>query len=100
MTKYEQISNWHNRPLRKTQMHYAAMDVVVCLKLLDKFKEIAQSQVEICQRAKSEILQGTTIEEILEAHAKQVKNKKPKDLFIEEEDEEGEENEEEETPNE
>jgi len=36
----------------------------------------------------------------LEAHAKQVKNKKPKDLFIEEEDEEGEENEEEETPNE
>jgi len=45
MSKYEQISNWHHRPLRKAQMHYAAMDVVVCLKLLDRFKEIAQSQV-------------------------------------------------------
>jgi ribonuclease D len=87
MTKYEQISNWHNRPLRKTQMHYAAMDVVVCLKLLDKFKEIAQSQ-------------GTTIEEILEAHTKSVKNKKPKDSYTEEQDDEVEEDVEDETPNE
>lgn len=81
MSKYEQISNWHHRPLRKAQMHYAAMDVVVCLKLLDRFKEIAQSQ-------------GTTIEEILEAHAKVVKTKKTKGAFIEEHDDEAEEEEE------
>ena len=32
----EQISNWENRPLRKSQQHYAAMDVWVLIELAQK----------------------------------------------------------------
>jgi len=39
LSKYEQRSNWNRRPLRKCQLHYAAMDAYICellfLKLTD-----------------------------------------------------------------
>jgi len=47
MSKYEQKhSNWHNRPLRKAQLHYAALDAVVALKIWLKIKEGAASKVK------------------------------------------------------
>ena len=42
LCKYEQISNWDRRPLRKSQLHYAALDAYVLLKILDKWKPQAK----------------------------------------------------------
>ena len=36
LCKYEQCSNWENRPLRKRQLHYAALDALVCISLYKK----------------------------------------------------------------
>ncbi len=36
LCKYEQISNWENRPLRLRQLHYAALDAFVLLSLYEK----------------------------------------------------------------
>ena len=36
LCKYEQCSNWENRPLKETQLHYAALDSLVCIKLFKK----------------------------------------------------------------
>jgi hypothetical protein len=33
MCKYEQCSYWENRPLKKSQLHYAALDAVICVTL-------------------------------------------------------------------
>ena len=33
LCKYEQMSSWQKRPLRKTQIHYAAIDAAILLKL-------------------------------------------------------------------
>ncbi|KRX09932.1 Ribonuclease H-like domain [Pseudocohnilembus persalinus] len=33
LSKIEQCSGWYNRPLRKSQIHYAALDAFICLKL-------------------------------------------------------------------
>ena len=35
LCKFEQISNWENRPLRMRQLHYAALDAYVLLKLYE-----------------------------------------------------------------
>jgi len=84
MSKYEQISNWHYRPLRKAQLHYAAMDVVICLKLLEKFEEIVKSK-------------GQTIQEVLDTHHAEValKAKKKKGEVVDEDEEDDDEEEEE-----
>ena len=31
LSKYEQRSNWNRRPLKKTQIHYAALDAFACV---------------------------------------------------------------------
>ena len=33
MCKYEQCSNWENRPLKKSQLHYAALDAIICISI-------------------------------------------------------------------
>ena len=35
ISKYEQRSNWNRRPLKKTQLHYAALDAQICLHIFD-----------------------------------------------------------------
>lgn len=36
LCKYEQCSFWENRPLKKSQLHYAAVDALVCVSLYKK----------------------------------------------------------------
>ena len=38
MCKYEQCSNWENRPLKQSQLHYAAYDAIVCVSLFKALK--------------------------------------------------------------
>ena len=38
MCKDEQCSNWENRPLKKSQLHYAAYDAIVCVSLFKVLK--------------------------------------------------------------
>ena len=40
LCKYEQCSNWDNRPLKKRQLHYAALDAIVCISLYKKLASI------------------------------------------------------------
>ena len=39
LCKFEQKSNWELRPLRNAQLHYAALDVYICLAIYDKYRE-------------------------------------------------------------
>ena len=36
LCKYEQCSNWDNRPLKKSQLHYASLDALVCILIYHK----------------------------------------------------------------
>ena len=40
MCKVEQCSNWNRRPLRNAQMHYAAVDALMCVKLYEALNNI------------------------------------------------------------
>lgn len=46
LSKMEQFSNWERRPLRKAQLHYAAMDALVCVKLFKAFEIRLKEKVE------------------------------------------------------
>lgn len=39
LSKYEQRSNWNRRPLKKTQLHYGALDAFSCVLIYDKIKD-------------------------------------------------------------
>ena len=41
LCKYEQCSNWENRPLKKRQLHYASLDAIVCISLFKKMTNYA-----------------------------------------------------------
>lgn len=43
LSKKEQISNWGKRPLRKWQLHYAALDSYVMIEIYQKMKKIPKS---------------------------------------------------------
>ena len=40
LCKYEQTSNWENRPLKESQLHYAALDALACIQLYKKMANI------------------------------------------------------------
>jgi len=40
LCKYEQCSNWEQRPLRKSQLHYAALDALICCSIFQKLTGI------------------------------------------------------------
>jgi len=40
LSKGEQCSNWAKRPLRKSQLHYAALDAFICLKIYQEICKI------------------------------------------------------------
>ena len=39
LCKFEQCSNWEKRPLRKSQLHYAALDALLCCKIYKTLNE-------------------------------------------------------------
>jgi hypothetical protein len=39
LCKDQTLTNWKRRPLRRNQLHYAAMDAVVVIKIYEKFVE-------------------------------------------------------------
>ena len=39
LCKYEQCSNWEKRPLRESQLHYAALDAIICCLIFKKLNE-------------------------------------------------------------
>jgi hypothetical protein len=51
LCKMEQASAWNKRPLRKAQMHYAALDAVVCLKLASMRDQIKAYRMISCETA-------------------------------------------------
>lgn len=40
LCKFNQVSDWESRPLRKAQIHYAALDAVVVFELYWKMKKL------------------------------------------------------------
>jgi ribonuclease D len=47
ISKYEQISNWNLRPLRKAQLHYAAMDVAILILVYDGLNAVLMKEVNV-----------------------------------------------------
>lgn len=39
LCKDQTLTNWQRRPLRRNQIHYAAMDALIVIKIYDKFVE-------------------------------------------------------------
>jgi len=46
LSKFEQVSDWDSRPLRKSQMHYSAMDAYVLLKIHEVLKGMTNEGYE------------------------------------------------------
>ena len=40
--KYEQMSNWAQRPLRESQQHYGALDGWILIEIVKKLKELSE----------------------------------------------------------
>lgn len=46
MSKLEQVSNWDTRPLRKSQIHYSALDSVITLRLYHRLIELKTEKLD------------------------------------------------------
>ncbi len=46
LCKMEQLSNWNNRPLRRRQLHYAALDSVILVSLYQKLIYIRKDKIK------------------------------------------------------
>lgn len=42
MSKGDQCSNWSKKPLRKSQMHYGALDSVICVMIFKEMKNLCE----------------------------------------------------------
>ena len=47
MSKFEQVSDWNSRPLRKAQIHYAALDSFVLILIYKKIRELGNYQGDL-----------------------------------------------------
>ena len=57
LCKFEQISNWEIRPLRQTQIHYAALDAHVLVQICERMAaEAAKLHYDIDQRGNVEVI--------------------------------------------
>jgi hypothetical protein len=43
LSKFEQMSNWENRPLREAQLHYAALDAYILIEVFERMMEDQKS---------------------------------------------------------
>jgi len=53
LSKIEQLSDWNRRPLRKAQIHYAALDAFILIILYEKLTTILTAQVKFYLTLKS-----------------------------------------------
>lgn len=92
MSKYEQISNWNRRPLRKSQIHYAAMDAFILLKIYEEMKKVLESIGDDITRFIDSSIGGVIVGKKSKKKEREEEEEKEEDLF--KDDENGEENEE------
>ena len=59
LSKKEQISNWQLRPLRKSQMHYAAADAFVPLLIKNKINDYFMKFVSVIEKVYFIIFQNS-----------------------------------------
>ncbi len=52
MCKYEQRSNWNQRPLKNTQIHYAVIDAFVCVILYNEIIKIKLKKQKVIEGVK------------------------------------------------
>lgn len=45
LSKGEQCSNWGKKPLRKSQLHYAALDALICIMIFKQLSEKLQNVI-------------------------------------------------------
>lgn len=50
------MSNWEHRPLRKSQMHYAALDAFVLIDIYEKLKDAVLDQNGKIEELKSDLM--------------------------------------------
>jgi len=76
LSKFEQQSNWNARPLRKTQLHYAALDAIVLIQIYKIFQKSLEN-VDLTKyyndQLSDEIMEILPAEELLEEAAQNEK---------------------------
>merc|ERR1719375_2614322 len=74
LCKMEQCSNWMRRPLRQSQMHYAALDAWCLLRCCDALAKSRSTEIRaLCDEAEAEALRAAS--EIEDTKRKQMASK-------------------------